>query len=160
MTIVSNSSPLILYAKIGRLELLHELFSEILIPPAVHEEIVIRGRGRAGASDVATAQWITPSALPDRALAQLPVRGLGQGEAEVIALAITSGRSRVLLDDRDGHRLARERGLRVVRSGGALILAKQQRMIPLVRPVLDELRDAGLYLSDGAYREVLASVGE
>jgi uncharacterized protein len=56
--------------------------------------------------------------------------------------------------------LAREHGVETVGSGGVLVLAKRQGLIPLVRPVLDELRVAGLHLSERAYREILVKAGE
>ena len=49
MTIVSNASPLIGIARIGRLDLLHQLYGELVIPEAVWHEIVVRGTGQPGA---------------------------------------------------------------------------------------------------------------
>lgn len=66
----------------------------------------------------------------------------------------------LLLDDAAGRRRALQRGLTVVGSAGVLALAKERNLIPLVRPLLDELRAAGLYLSDTVYRRILAGVGE
>jgi predicted nucleic acid-binding protein len=40
MIVVSDSSPLVSLAAIGRLELLHELYDTIIIPRAVHHEVV------------------------------------------------------------------------------------------------------------------------
>jgi predicted nucleic acid-binding protein len=50
MIVVSNTSPLINLAVVGRLELLHQLYGEVIIPQAVYEEIVISGSGQPGAS--------------------------------------------------------------------------------------------------------------
>ncbi|MBC7090737.1 MAG: hypothetical protein H5T50_02330 [Nitrososphaeria archaeon] len=41
---VSNSTPLIYFAKIGRLDVLRVVFDKIFIPEAVFEETVIRGK--------------------------------------------------------------------------------------------------------------------
>lgn len=46
---------MILYSKIGQIELLHELFEEVLIPPAVWSEVVEDSAGRAGVDEVRTA---------------------------------------------------------------------------------------------------------
>ena len=64
LTAVSNSSPLILYARIGRLELLKALFGEILIPPAVWHEVVTGGTGRNGEREVRQSDWIRQRSLP------------------------------------------------------------------------------------------------
>jgi hypothetical protein len=49
---VSDSSTLIHLARLGRLELLREFYDQMLIPPAVWEEVVEQGHGRAGAREV------------------------------------------------------------------------------------------------------------
>ena len=46
MRVVSNTSPLINLAWIGQLDLLRELYGELLIPEAVWDEIVTQGVGQ------------------------------------------------------------------------------------------------------------------
>ena len=43
---------------------------------------------------------------------------------------------------------------------GLVLLAKKRRLIPAARPVMERLREAGLYLSDRTLDEALALVGE
>jgi predicted nucleic acid-binding protein len=50
MKIVSNTGPLIGLAKIDRLFILKDIVSEVLIPPAVHRELL----GKAGIESEAT----------------------------------------------------------------------------------------------------------
>lgn len=158
--VVSDSSPLIFYARIGRLDLLREVFATVHIPMAVRDEISFGGGNRSGAAQVAAMPWILLHPVVNRERVGVLRARLGPGEAEAITLAGELGQAAILLDDGRGRRSAQECGLRVFGSGGVLAQAKRQGLLPRVRPVLDELRDAGLYLSDGAYREVLASVGE
>ena len=47
-----------------------------------------------------------------------------------------------------------------VGSAGLLVLAKRAGLVPAVRPLLDELLSAGLYLDDAIHRLVLGSAGE
>ena len=65
--VVSNSSPLIALAAIGRLELLKSLFGEIVIPQAVVEEVVVQGQGEPGINGCLAAAF-----LLDRAASHLP----------------------------------------------------------------------------------------
>lgn len=44
LRVVSNSTPLIAFARIGRFHLLREMFSEVSIPAAVHEEVCVQAR--------------------------------------------------------------------------------------------------------------------
>jgi predicted nucleic acid-binding protein len=60
---VADSTPLIHLSRMSSLDLLRDLFRETVIPPRVFEEVVIRGRGRPGTLEVASASctgfWIT-----------------------------------------------------------------------------------------------------
>ena len=161
MTAVSNTSPLLRFSSIGRLDLLRQQYDDVTIPLAVWSELVVDGGRRPGAADIAAAPWIqrrAPAATP--LLARL-VEELGPGEAEAIALASElGGATALLLDDRKGRRIARGLGLAVVGSAGVLLAAKQRGLISFVRPLLDELRGAGLYLDDTAFNEILHLAGE
>jgi uncharacterized protein len=158
---VSDSSPLIVFAKIGRLLLLRDVFGEVLAPPSVYAEVVGAGGGRPGEAEVRAAAWIRATALGRAELADALATELGRGEAEVIALAVELGRRvPVLIDDRYGRRVARRHRLRVFGSAGVLVLAKDAGWIPAVRPVLDDLRSAGLFLGEHAYHDTLAQARE
>jgi uncharacterized protein len=57
---------LILYAKIGRLDLLRAVFTEIAIPPAVYQEVVTAGSGLPRAAEILAglqAGWIIAAQL-------------------------------------------------------------------------------------------------
>jgi len=55
MIVVSNTSPIINLAAIGRLELLQHLYGTIAIPQAVYHEIAVRGSGQPGAIEIQTS---------------------------------------------------------------------------------------------------------
>jgi predicted nucleic acid-binding protein len=52
MSIVSNPSPLINLARIGKLDLFHKLYGELIVPEAVWQEVVVEGAGYPGADEV------------------------------------------------------------------------------------------------------------
>ncbi len=56
---VADSGPLIGLARITKLELLPGLFSEIIVPPEVWNEVTIKGRGLPGAYEISRIKWIT-----------------------------------------------------------------------------------------------------
>jgi len=83
--IVSNATALVLFARIGRLSLLHDVLRELVIPQAVADELAVSGK--AGAAEVQATDWIRVVAVQDRdRIEQLPAH-LGRGEREAIALA-------------------------------------------------------------------------
>lgn len=161
MPAISDSSPLILYAGIRHLDLLREVFAEIIIPAAVWNEVVVEGYNRPGSAEVASAPWIRRRTVDAAEPLLTPLAELGPGESEAIRLALEFGqRIPILLDDRKARRLAVDHGLRVLGTAGMLLLAKERQLIPLVAPLLDDLRVHGLYLSDAALHTSLAAAGE
>lgn len=65
MTVLSDSSPLITLSKIGRLDLLPQLYETVTITPEVYAEVVVGGAGLAGSSQISTAKWILAVAVLD-----------------------------------------------------------------------------------------------
>ena len=151
-----------MFSKIGHFDLLRELFQTIVIPPAVHEEVVERGAGRAGARESRDAGWIAVAEVPPpSAVVAALVAAFGRGEREAIALALSLDPTMILLiDELRPRRVAEQLGLIPVGSGGVLVLAKQARLISEVRPLLDGLRGHGLRIGDAVYRRVLERAGE
>jgi len=50
--IIANSGPIISFARADYLYLLKETVKELIIPNAVFEDIVVKGRGKPGAEEV------------------------------------------------------------------------------------------------------------
>ena len=61
---IADSGPLICLARINQLELSSRLFSKILVPPEVWNEVTVRGKDYPGAQQVSQATWLTLQA-PD-----------------------------------------------------------------------------------------------
>jgi predicted nucleic acid-binding protein len=86
---------------------------------------------------------------------------LDAGEAEAIALAHEQGISTVLIDERLGREVVQKNGLEIMGIGGVLLTAKSRGLIPLVRPILDLLREKSrFWLSDSVYLKLLQLAGE
>ena len=62
MKIVTNASPLIFLAKIDKLELLIELFEEVIIPVQVFAEVVTKGKEK-GMDDAFLIEHFTGSEI-------------------------------------------------------------------------------------------------
>ena len=120
--------------QIRQLELLQSLFTEIVIPDQVAVETV---------ASVQPRSWIRKQSLPLPLLPAVERPGLGPGEGEAICLAIEVKADAIVLDDDPARKLATELGLRVIETAGVLILAKERKLIPAVRPCLDALMVGG-----------------
>lgn len=153
MIVVSDTSPLSALLKINEAELLVRLFSRVVIPPAVHDEL-LRSHPRL-------PDWleVLPVANPDRVL-QLK-ESLDAGEAAAIVLAGELSADRLLIDERKGRRIAKAEGLEVIGLVGVVLLAKRNGLIPGARQVMVRLAaEANVWLSPTLVEAALASVGE
>jgi predicted nucleic acid-binding protein len=161
MSVVSNASALINLARIGKLNLLRELYGELVIPEAVWHEVVVEGTGQPGADEVQAAAWIKTQAATNSQLVHALQQELDAGEAEAIALALEIGAELLLMDERLGRESARHLGLHYTGLIGVLIEAKRKGLIRAVKPHLDALRDiAGFRIRETLYLRVLQDEGE
>lgn len=159
--IVSNASPLIALARIGKIDLLASLHKKVLVSAAVWEEVVVRGLGQPGAAELASAQWVEVKRPRNHELVRALQLDLDAGEAETIALALESQPILVLMDERLGRETARHLGLRCSGTVGVLIEAKRAGLIPSVGECLHALRDtAGFHLEESLIQRVLGDEGE
>ncbi|NLX07329.1 MAG: DUF3368 domain-containing protein [Phycisphaerae bacterium] len=163
MPAVSNTSPILNLAIIGRLSLLRHQFSQIIVPPAVVSELRL-DQDLPGVPEVASAfqdKWIRVQDVADRCLVQSLIRDLDEGEAEAIALACQTSAPWVLLDEREGRQAAKSLGLRMTGTVGVLLRAYRERRISSLQKELENLRNmAGFHLSDALFCEVLRRAGE
>lgn len=126
--IVADSSPLIALAIIQQLDLLPQLYQQVLIPPAVWEEVTIKGVGLPGAQAVSQVTWLTIQP-PEPGILEPLLILVDRGEAEAIALAQAIPNSTVLLDDAQARRVAERLTLRRIGTLGILRRAKKARLI-------------------------------
>jgi hypothetical protein len=163
MPIVSNTSPVLNLAIVDLLHLLQHQFGEILVPPAVLDEMRLDmnfpGVDRINQS--MQEGWLRASELENVQLAQALRRDLDDGEAEAIALSLQLGFDTVLIDEHDGRSIARSMGLRPVGILGILVRAKRMGEITSVKQALQKLRnEAGFYISDHLFASILSQAGE
>ena len=163
MRAVSNTSPLFNLAAIDQLHLLRQSFDEILIPEAVlHELEPVREHPGVQAVHQAIAQrWIAVRTVSDRGRIQTLEQDLGRGEAEAIALALELGLPRILIDEREGSRMAEQCGLEPLGALGVLLRAKREGQLASVKEMMIALRDeVGFYIHRNLFLKVLQLAGE
>jgi predicted nucleic acid-binding protein len=73
-------------------------------------------------------------------------KGLGEGEAAVIARTLEEGRRTAVLDDTQGQKYARALGLPLIGTLGLVQRAKRLGRITSAAKVLRDLQEAGLHL--------------
>lgn len=156
---ICNTSPLLYLHRAGALGQLRELFGRVWVPGAVVEELQEgrrRGHDVPDPEDYAWLVVVEPEAVPSEWLAL----DLGRGELAAMALALENPTQVVLLDDALARRIAHAAGLEVWGTLRVLLQAKDQGLILSLAPLLDRLQDAGMWISAGVRRRVLALAGE
>lgn len=142
--VVINSSPLITLFKSEQEDLLPLLFSDIVVPKAVFDEVTQIETDRA-AQCIAKTDWINVKDVA--ANPSVLAWDLGSGETSVIGYAIEQRTYLAMIDDKAARRCAKAFGIQTIGTGRTLILAKQRGLIPSVSERLDRLQKAGLWLS-------------
>jgi predicted nucleic acid-binding protein len=151
---------LIFLAKIHRLDLLARLYEEVVIPVSVMEEVKAKpDQEMERIQALLQSQKFRLRKATEQALEGLPA-DLGSGEQEAIALALETEADLVKLDDQQGRRIARERGLPVSGTVGVLVEARGRGMIPSVHHELDRLIEAGMWVDEAFYHRILLEFGE
>ena len=96
MIVVSDASPILRLATVRRLDLLHDLYGAVVIPRAVHAEILA---GASGSSMLRQAAWIEARDVTDYAAVEALHADLDDGECEAIALALELKADLLLMDE-------------------------------------------------------------
>jgi predicted nucleic acid-binding protein len=161
MKIVSNATPLIGLAVIQRFDLLRQFFGEITIPQAVYEEAVVSGRDIGGARrEILAANWVKVVPVTDRLAVEVLLDELDLGEAETIVLAREIEADWVLMDERKGRLKLAQLNQPKIGTLGILLKARQDGIIPVLRPELEALCQNGFSISQQIVDEILRQVGE
>lgn len=155
MKVVCNSTVLIGLAKLEKLDILNDIFGEIIIPEEVYQEVVIRGRGKLGANEIQEAKWLKRKTVKDNINVRLLSRHLSQGEAEVLTLGKELKADLLILDEDEARDSASSAGFKIIGLVGILLLAKNMGLIKKVKPLLDELRSKRFYIGNTLYRTAL-----
>lgn len=146
--IVSDTSCLILFYKIGELELLKKLFGTIFISEKVLNEF-----------NQPLPDWVEvvdPKTDLQRGLSSY----LDSGEASAIALATEYKDSLLIIDEIKGRKVAKELGVSFTGSLGLLVTAKNKGHIKAVRPIIEKIQKTNFRVSELLIKRVLQKVDE
>lgn len=157
--VIANTSPIQYLFQLGLLDLLPELYGEVLVPEGVVRELrsgVDRGVSLPNLDSLSWLRIRVARSAPVLILAA----GMGAGEREVLALALETEDPLVILDDSLARRFAQRLSLPLSGTLGLLLKAKQRGRIESVQPYLDRLESLRFRLDPSTRRSVLALAQE
>ncbi len=134
MIVVSDTSPLNYLVLIGAEHVLPVLFGQVIAPPIVLSEMQ-RPKAPVQVQSWANSppKWLeirTPKAVPQ-------IGALGPGELAAIALAQELNAAAILIDERDGTKVAQRLGLTPTGTLTILGLAAEQGLLSLPAAIAD-----------------------
>jgi hypothetical protein len=156
MVVLSNSTPLIYLAKMGELNLLRSLFTEVIAADKVYEEVVVQGAGKPGADEVQNADWIKRQSVSDRTAVQ-KLRDddlLDAGESETLVLATEIKAALVLLDDRKARRVAAKMKVKKIGTIAIILMAYRKGLIKDLPAVLKKARQKAFRINERVFKRL------
>jgi predicted nucleic acid-binding protein len=161
MIVVSDTSPITNLSAIQHLDILRQLYGELIIPGAVYDEMVNLEYDVPGTKEVQTLSWIRTRQANNRSLVAELRSEIDAGESEAISLAVELSADRLLIDDYQARVVASRLGLRFTGTLGVLLAAKSRGFIMTVKPIVDDLiHQAGFRVSNQVYQEIMRLANE
>ena len=159
--LAADSGPLIALAKLDLLGSPARYFEPVLVTSSVWLEITRKpgvdeaARLSAAAENRLLHVVSDPATIP----AALLQNSIHRGERNAIALAIERGAT-LLIDDRRARRMAAESGRPVIGTLGLLVRAHEEGFVAALRPLIEQLRSTGYFMSDDLVAQALSSRNE
>ena len=160
--IVTDTGPLIIYARTGYLPVLRGVADCIVLTQTVQHECT-RNAWQPGAVVIleALAQGHL-TVVPDVALDATGKASLDPGEKSAINYALTQDpkHCRLLMDEVRGRAVAKHLGLAVIGSAGLLVVAKKMGLLEQVKPVIESWRQSGYWIDKAVVNSILQAAAE
>jgi len=162
---VSDSTPLIYLAKIGRLDIIRDVFQKIYVPEAVIDEAVTQGKALnmsdASIIEKAVGTWIIKERVEPEVDAEYSFLDnntrLGNGEKEALKLCKQLDAAYFIADDREARRVSSILNIKPIGTCGTVVQAFRQDSITKKEAlrVIDDLVKVGFRISSTLYRKIL-----
>lgn len=161
---VSNSSPLILLAKINQIQLLLKIFDKIYIPKEVYVEVIEKGKEQNCPEVTIIEELIDKENIIVKKnlkniKRKIESKNLHSGEIEAIQLALSLPSDTILLDDEEARIYARGINLKVRSTLGIIVECLMKQYISKQQAIscLKQLNQI-MYLSSFVYEITLDKI--
>ncbi len=164
MIVVSDTTPLISLLKIDRLEILEQLFGEVILPKEVFTELTSNKSYQIEADKIKSKSFITTKTILNSASVDILKRatGLDQGECAAIILSDELQADLLLMDEVKGRTVSKQMGHRIMGTIGILMVAYEENELTAeeVKECIEGLKLAGRHIGQKYYRLLLEKLKE
>lgn len=158
--VVVNTTPLIALSHVGQLDILKKLYGEIIIPEAVYRKLSVKTESVCKKMVDISLDWIHVDNIENQMAKSMYKTQLHDGEVEVMILSKEIVADVVIIDDANAKKHAKYLGLPVTGTLGALIKAKREGYVEELKPILKQMVEDGIYISQSVMELCLKQVGE
>lgn len=158
--VVVNTTPLIALSHVEQLGILKKLYGKIIIPEAVYKELSVKTDSICKKAVDCSLDWIRVDKIRNQMAKTMYKTQLHDGEVEVMILAKEIAADVVIIDDANAKKHAKYLQLPVTGTLGVLIKAKKNGYIAELKPILLQMVEKGIYLSQELIVLCLEQVGE
>jgi predicted nucleic acid-binding protein len=147
--IIADTSCLILLSKINELDLLQKIYGNVFITQIIAEEFGEQ-----------LPEWIIIEQVNDLNKQKLLELQIDKGEASAMTLALENINSTIIIDDYKARKIAEQLGINFTGTFGILLKAKNMQLIPLIKPILDKIKNTNFRISEELELTVLKLANE
>ena len=156
MTVYSNTTPLLAFCALQRLEILQALFGRLFLADTVIRECA--AGGPIPVPDLNALPWIQVLSAP--AIPDARFFTLDAGERDTLSLALAGKADLVLIDERLGRNLAEYHGLSVIGTLGTLLRARRTGLIVSFLDEVRRLQGFGFWYHEPLVQRLAGLAGE
>jgi uncharacterized protein len=147
--IIADASSLIVLYETDLLDLLQKIYFSVTITKHVAKEIKFE-----------VPDWVKIADASDTQILSLLLTRLDEGEASSIALAIEHKNSLLIIDEKDGRKIAASFHIQIIGTLAVLLQAKRMGFIQSFKECLYRLTDKGFRVSQKLIEAFLRETGE
>ena len=163
MIVVSDTTPILSLLKADQLELLKNMYENVMIPEAVYEELISNPAFTEEREKIETCPFLTVEKVCNQDSVQIlrNVTGLDAGESEALILYGEKKADLLLMDEHKGRGIAKKMSVEHIGTMGIFMVAFDEGMLSAIQvsECLEILIDNDIRLSRNLCNKVLNYVG-
>lgn len=163
MIVISDTTPIITFLKLGRLDILQKLFGTVLIPNAVYDELTKNIQYLNETATIHECSFLQMTRVFDTQSVKIlnEIVGLDAGESEAIALFNEHSADLLIIDERKGRNVAKKLGIRILGSIGILLKAFDLKIISKteILSCVELLKSSKIRISENLFKIIFEHIG-